>query len=383
MTDETTTVIPLDGCEEQFRDLLTKDVDIPYGRFNYPCRLKLNTEAQYLSVQLHGAVRSRSETVLPVFSRWNWGKILGAHVLSICDPTIYLDDNLSIGWYLGNKEESAMHGVVAIAQRCAAIIGIAPERIVFSGSSGGGFAALQAAALIKNGKAIAINAQTDLLQYTKTLVQSYVNVATEFSTIEEARNAFGNRWNAIESLQSACNSGGTPKIVIVQNKNDGHYRRHYIPFAKFFDLHQQDEQSINGNFMSILYDGPHGHVPEPSEVVKRINNEGVPFLLGETVAPIVPDLFTKITLEAGKIQAKIQTNADNYEFACYLRKDGATVEKQFYSSKNTFSFNIFGPGKYSCMGFIRDKVGEVFTGISTIIHVTEADIPAVKNDNSQ
>lgn len=368
-------ITPLIDCAEHFHALLTGDVGIPYGRFNYPCRFKFNPDAQYLSVQLHGNVPNRSNAILPVFGRWNWGKILGAHVLSICDPTLYLNDALRLGWYLGNKEENAIHGVVAIAQRCAEVIGIDPQRIVFSGSSGGGFAALQAAALSKDGKAIAINSQTDLMQFNQTIVQSYVSLVTGYSSIEEARNAFGNRWNAIEALQSAQKSGYTPKIVMVQNKNDWHYENHYIPFAKALDLHPQDEQSVKGNFMSILYDGPHEHVTEPSEVVKRINSEGIPFLLDKRIDTIIPAITTNISLVSGKIQAVVQTSEGDYRFACYLRKDGATIEKQrAYSANNTFSFNLRGPGKYRCQGFVRDKSGQPFSDLSAIIQVNEADI---------
>lgn len=374
MTDETTNIIPLDGCFEQFRDLLTKDVDIPYGRFNYPCRLKLNPLAEYLSVQLHGNSPRGAGSSLPVFARWNWGKVLGAHVLSICDPTLYLDDTLTIGWYLGNKEESAIPGVVAIAERCADAIGIAREQIIYSGGSGGGFAALQAAALAKEGKAVAINPQTDLLQFWPRHIGYYVTKVSGCASLEEAQRVFGDRWNAIRSLQKSCTRGNTPKIVIVQNRNEWHHEKHFTPFAEAFDLDLLEHQSIKGNFMSLLYDGPHEHGPESSEVVKRINNEGIPFLLNKTIDTFIPDISTHIALVSGKILAVVQTSGDDYQFACYLCKDGVTVEKQFYSSNNTFSFNIFEPGKYSCKGFIRDKAGEIFTEISTIIQITEADI---------
>lgn len=368
MTEETTNIIPLDGCFEQFRDLLTKDVDIPYGRFNYPCRLKLNPLADYLSVQLHGSLPRGAESPLPVFARWNWGKVLGAHVLSICDPTLYLDDTLTIGWYLGNKEESAIPGVVAIAERCADAIGIAKGQIIYSGGSGGGFAALQAAALAKEGKALAINPQTDLLKYVQQHLRNYATKASGCASLEEARSVFGDRWNAIHSLQKSCARGNRPKIVIVQNRNEWHHEKHFTPFTEAFGLNRQDAKSINGNFMSLLYDGPHEHGPEPSEVVKRINNEGVPFLLNKTIDTGIPDISTHIALASGKILAVVQTSGDDYQFACYLCKNGVTVEKQFYSSNNKFTFNPSGPGEYLCRGFVRNKSNEIFSSSSDIIN---------------
>jgi hypothetical protein len=361
------------GSDEKFNDLLTKDVKIPFGRFNFPCRLKLNPEAQYLSVQLHGNTPRGEGSSLPVFARWNWGKILGAHVLSICDPTIYLDDTLRIGWYLGNRDECAITGVVAIAERCAKVIGIDRERIVYSGGSGGGFAALQAAATVQNGKAIAINPQTDLSQYAKVHVQNYVEKVSGCSSIEEALGVFGNRWNAIRCLHEACAKGSTPKVVIVQNKNEGHYLKHYTPFAEAFGLNREEEQSVNGNFMSLIYDGPHEHGPEPPEVVKRINKEGIPFLLDLTIDVNIPGFTTSISLEAGRIHAEIKADGD-YQFACYLLRNGDAIEKQFYTSGNRFTFKVGKPGKYKCQGFIRDSQKNTFSNFSEIIHVTEQEI---------
>lgn len=359
-----------DNCNELFNDLSTRDVNIPYGRFHYPCRFKHNPEGEYLSVQLHGRAPRGEGATLPVFARWNWGKILGAHVLSICDPTIYLDDSLLIGWYLGCKEESAIQGVMAIAERFAASIGIAKERVIYSGGSGGGFAALQAAAL-HGGKAIAINAQTDLLQYAPQHVADYVSKASGCSSVPEAQSVFGDRWNAIHRLQKAHAKGESPKIVVVQNRNEGHFQSHFTPLAAAFGLSLTEDQSINGNFMSMLYDGPPEHGPEPSEVVKRINRDGIEFLLGKKIDAVTPEFSTHIALISGKIEAAVLAGDGSYQYACYLYKDGSAVQKRFYSSSNLFSFDTCGPGKYHCLGFVREEKGSTFSEQSTIIQIGE------------
>jgi glycosyltransferase involved in cell wall biosynthesis len=262
--------------QEEFRQLLQNDAGIKYGRFTYPCRLKVNPEANYLSVQLHGAI-DREKTALPVFSRWNYGKVLGSHVLAICDPTIYFDETLRIGWYLGDRNQNIVEGIVAIAENCAKMLGIDPDHIIFSGSSGGGFASLQAAAHSENGKAIVLNPQTnllfrqDLLDYTKRVLGS---------SIEEAQEFFGSRWNAIESIMKASRSGKSIKVVFVQNVNDkSTYKRHYIPFANEYGLDISKPSSVNGNFMSILYHGNFAHEAEPPDVAKTMIKVGIPFLL--------------------------------------------------------------------------------------------------------
>lgn len=269
-----------DTFQEMFLD---KDVDIPIGRYAYPCRLKLNSRARFLSVQFMADFANRSTAILPVFARWNYGKILGSHVLSICDPTIYLDQNLSLGWYLGNEVESVLPGIVAIAQRCSEKLGVGTENIVYMGSSGGGFAALQAAAFSSNGKAIAINAQTNLLNFNRNILQNYVDLATKFESIDAASQYFGLRWDAINALRRSIFDGRSPKVVMVNNTNGWHYKAHYLPLANEFGLSQgeNEEATCTSNFKSILYDGPHAHTPETPEILKRITAEGIPFLLSE------------------------------------------------------------------------------------------------------
>ena len=66
------------------------------------CRLKLHPGADRLFIMLNGAV-DRKKTPLPVFARWNWGRVLGGHVLAVCDPTLYLDEELNIGWFVGRR----------------------------------------------------------------------------------------------------------------------------------------------------------------------------------------------------------------------------------------------------------------------------------------
>lgn len=377
MTETTINIVPLAGCDEKFSDLLNRDVEIPYGRFFFPCRLKINPEALYLSVQLHGSAPRGEKSTLPVFARWNWGNILGAHVLSICDPTIYLDDTLGIGWYLGDRHESVIPGIVAIAERCAERIGISADRIVFSGSSGGGFAALQAAAVAKNGRAIAINAQTNLSKYEITHVNNYIDKVSECVSLQEAERAFAQRWNAISRMQQAVALGHTPKIVLVQNRNEWHFQKHFTPFASTFGLNLLADQSICGNFMSILYDGTNIHGPEPTEVVKRINSEGIPFLLNKEVASSCQkrNFTIAVKQKEGEILAEIRSDweeADkNYQYACYLLKNGAAVEKIYYTAKREFVFNLCGAGQYKCHGYVRDQSGLIFSDFSEVVDVKE------------
>lgn len=366
MMDVEENIFSLTGCDEYFCDLKTKDVEIPYGSFAYPCRLKINPQAQYLSVQLHGATEG---STLPVFARWNWGSILGSHVLSICDPTVCLDKTLSIGWYLGSTEENAVIGIIAIAEHCAGMLGVEKDHIIYSGGSGGGFAAMQAAILAKDGKAVAINPQTNLLQYPSPFLNDYVQKVSGCTSFEEALDVFDCRWNVMRSLERTFANGGSPKIVIVQNKNEWHFEQHFLPFLAAFGMDLTENKTINKQLMSIVYDGPDNHGPEPSEIVKVINSDGIPFLLGESVLNnfTIPDFSVVISLENDNFFAKIEIKDELYKYACYLYKDGNAIEKIFYQENNVFIFNSHGNGRYKCLGFIRNDALETYSNYSSTI----------------
>ncbi len=269
------------GWEGFFRALAAKkDVAIPWGRLIYHCRLRIVPAAKFLCVQLNAA--KKPSDGLPVFSRWNYGKLLRAHILSICDPTFFLNGAILVGWYLGNREENATAALPAIAAQCAAGLGLPPDRIVFYGSSGGGFAAIQAAAASPNGKAIAINPQIGLQHYFRRATGNYLKNIAGCSSQTEARRVFGERWNAIDSVRRAIAEERPPKIVIVQNINDSfHFKEHFGPFAEAFGLSLTEKASTAGDgFMSILYDGPKAHGGESPAEIARINDEAIPFLLG-------------------------------------------------------------------------------------------------------
>jgi hypothetical protein len=364
--------MPIPEFSEQLHELRTKDTHIQYGKFIYPCRYRHNIDAKYLNIQLQGALPPRDGTIVPFFARWNWGKILGAHVLSICDPTIYLDETLRVGWYLGTRADNAIEGIVAIAESFADSIGVDHGRIVYSGSSGGGFAALQAACMMPNGKAIAINPQTNLVKYDWSLIH-YIKGVSGCSSIEEAQRYYGDRFNVINSLKQELASGHVPRIVYVQNINDEeHYQTHFIPFVDEFGLDRTALQSVNGTFMSLLYDGPQGHVAESKDEVTRIINEGIPFLLDLEIDMNISDLSVEVISKDKTISAIIDLlnrKEGAYEYACYLIRNNLAVEKRSYQKDRQFIFDVPGAGKYKCLGFARYHTGSISLTYSKDINI--------------
>ena len=56
-------------------------------------------------VLFNGAV-DRKKSDLPVFQRRTWIDDIDANVLILDDPTLQMDDEMSVGWYIGSKNEN-------------------------------------------------------------------------------------------------------------------------------------------------------------------------------------------------------------------------------------------------------------------------------------
>lgn len=254
--------------------------------FVYPMRLRLEPGADRLFIMLHGAIR-RHVKELPVFSRWNWGKVLKGHVLAVCDPTLYLG-RMELGWYLGTGIKHAIPGLVEIAEATRKKLELKEGRTIFYGSSGGGFAAIKAVSMIgAHGRAIAINPQIDIRKYHPSHVDRLARVLgradkpLDWSTIPTA-------WvNALDAYHQAGAPGMRPGVVIAQNTTDDfHLENHFPEFIDAVGLPRTggyNKENLSG---AILYTKPGGHTAgESTDLVKRLCDEAIPFLLKEDKKP--------------------------------------------------------------------------------------------------
>lgn len=231
------------------------------GRVPFDCYLSQNKRSKTLFVMLHGAI-ARDRHVPPIFARWNWEPRVKGHILAISDPTLSFSEEVFIGWYRGSCDRDPIPGLVEIAETVAAQLGAEP---IYYGSSAGGFAAI-AAACHGGGKAIAINPQTDIVRYrsgTRSLAKLFSG------TPAASRNAYPERWLAIEMLKKARAEGRDPRIVIGQNTLDEeHLTQHFTPFCEAFGVPPGGSE---GQISTLLYEQEGGHnVKETLAITKQL-----------------------------------------------------------------------------------------------------------------
>lgn len=107
--------------------------------------LGINEGSDVLVVSFHGAL-DRTRYSLPRFERMASIRKLGLSSLYIADPTLHLDASLQLAWYTGWPDSGLLDILAEQCIRAANAMGA--RTLILSGSSGGGFAALQVGARI-------------------------------------------------------------------------------------------------------------------------------------------------------------------------------------------------------------------------------------------
>lgn len=224
--------------------------------------LLLNQGSETLLVSLHGST-DRSRFELP---RFEWYRTLRGQSHStfyLSDPTIRLGDRFQLGWYTGWGELDLFPLLAEWATRAANAVGA--KHIVFFGSSGGGFAAMQLATFAPGSLAVAFNPQTHIASYTQRNdplhpQRSYVRHAMPHLEPEEGLSLdhdwstpLGERASLLRRYEKVQQN----RVLFAQNSRDlSHWNAHYLPFRETVEA-GPNAQSVRW----LEYMGPEGHHP--------------------------------------------------------------------------------------------------------------------------
>ena len=101
----------------------------------------------------------------PFFRRWSWYKYFDENFIAYADPMFYLDEEIILGWYVGDKDMWYLEIISLIIKKIARNINVANNNILFYGSSGGGFSSIELGTLIQDSKVLINNSQFNVLNY--------------------------------------------------------------------------------------------------------------------------------------------------------------------------------------------------------------------------
>lgn len=186
----------------------------------------------------------------------------------ISDPSLYLDDDVRVGWFLGNKYCDLTKDLPRVMDKIDALTG-AEKRLLWGNSAGG------TAALIygrPQDVAVVMNPQIVLRNFTWSRVQPWLLHGWDIEEFFEGR-AFGEDHL---DLREQINVG---RIVYCQNEHDDHVELQLKPLAETLGV--STESGDDGQFKLILGDWGKGHIPPPSENQQEFVGEEVDRMLGK------------------------------------------------------------------------------------------------------
>lgn len=226
--------VPVDIPEGAVRIRQLLEGDVPLDA------LVVNKKSDAVIVAFHGAT-DRKKTVLPRFERLRSLLDMDVSSIFISDPTLHLDPDIWLTWYTGWGSVNGHQLIADLCQRIAEAIGA--RRLIFTGSSGGGFAALQVSALVPGSVAVAFHAQTDIGNYLVegkyySQQKDYVRVVWPkiWATFERPQDIEGSGWTtSTDERTSALATYSTPRqnrVYIIQNIEEYHYQDHFLPFLE-------------------------------------------------------------------------------------------------------------------------------------------------------
>lgn len=202
--------------------------------------LKLASDNKNLICFVPGAFRrdrvnSKGELIEPPhFSRATWYKYFDESVITCADPMIFLDDEIKVGWMIGEKDHWYLETLSVIIQKIAKNQNVINDNIMFYGSSGGGFVSICLATLIKNSKVAVNNAQFSLEKYWKNTFHKAIDVVAptfEGMTRDEIIKKISYRLNIIELFE----------------------RENYAPYLTYY-ANVKSEKDITVHSISLIQD---------------------------------------------------------------------------------------------------------------------------------
>lgn len=201
--------------------------------------LLVTKDSDTLVVSLHGAL-NRRRFELPRFERL--GTLVSWDVSSMYfgDPTLWMDDTIELSWYTGwpgvNVQAHIAHWISVAAQTTSA------KRIIVSGSSGGGFGALQVSALIPRSIALVFNPTVKIRGYlvggkpgAHGTERKYVHTVHpervqgpiwDFDLETDWTVGLGDEVDALHRYSKPVDNF----VLYCQTPTDWHYSQHYLPF---------------------------------------------------------------------------------------------------------------------------------------------------------
>ena len=254
-----------------------KDVQLPFNKrvglevmrdsVKYEFIINLKTGSDKLLVMCPAAINDNSshDRSRPIFHRWSWE--FDASTIFFNDPTLYLSDNILGGWGLGSMDNWYLKKISNILNILIETLGFNKKKVIFYGSSLGGFMSIMLATMIKNSVAIAEIPQLDVTNWTKhwSLLRENLFDNLPDDTIKQR---FGYKLDVINLMK--IENYIPNAYLLLDCSYDYDFRNIYLPFFNRLNELPYDERKNNLKIKITGKNKGHAFLPY-NELVVLIN----------------------------------------------------------------------------------------------------------------
>lgn len=262
---------------EEFEQSYNKQWVTGEVRFDgYPVDFSLASrpESRRLAVVFNS--QQKDDGNLRLFTWQNAAKLLDCSRLHISDPTLSISDTALIGWYTANKYFNSQKAVSRLID--IVVNTLAPEKIIFLGSSGGGFPAAYEGCRIKNSICVLLAPTFQIRNSPQAKKgKTFFTELHDLDTFPEVEASFNEvDWSILKSIDRA---NYDLKFHILQSTGDDVFWEGQLsPLLENFGFRFKSRPDYLGWQRSSLRLGNWGtkHTPPPAEVLNsellRIRN---------------------------------------------------------------------------------------------------------------
>ena len=202
------------------------------------------------------------------FQRYTWSCNMDYSFMSVLDPTITEENDLSIGWFQGKYDQYALEAFIDALKEMFKINKIDEKDVIFFGSSAGGFSSLKLANSFLESKIVVINPQIYIYRYSENPYKALLNYSYPNIKQEEVESTYKNRLEV--SIDFAKRNA---PIYYYQNLSDAHHmEKHFKPYLESIPSEIYNVTHVNNTITSdkklyiLHYEDPEsGHSPPNKE----------------------------------------------------------------------------------------------------------------------
>ncbi|MBF4468092.1 MAG: hypothetical protein ISP01_01675 [Methanobrevibacter arboriphilus] len=290
----------------------------------YEFIIRLSSSNKGLLCLGSGVIDQKTKSI-PRFQRYRWKDHFEESLIYYFDPTLYLTDELQVGWCIGTKDDWYLEKISEIIKKIIHTSKIKEEHVLFYGTSAGGFVSAMLATMIKGSTAFVGNFQYSILKvHAKTHLENMKKYCFEGLNNETIKSEYGYRIDLIEMFKK---EKYVPPIIYYVNANSKvDILGQCVPFIK--DLEKLDYS--DNDIEIIIYHDENGH---RSRVIYGEAYEFIQMILKRKIYRY----YNRSPVPNKKI---IKINRENHALKAELKKMKNEIDKLNEENKNLKNNNI-------------------------------------------